>query len=195
MSVLLSMAAFALASSISPGPVNVVALGSGARYGFRGSLPHVTGATVGFSLLLVLTGLGLNEMLAAWPALTGLIRWAGVAFLLYMAWRLAADSGEIGAGGRERRPSLWQGAAMQWLSPKAWLASIAGMGTYAGQGDSRAVWVFTAIYFVVCYASIASWAGAGALFQGWLRDARRMRLFNRALAALIVLSVAGLVAA
>ena len=50
----LSMAAFALAASISPGPVNIVALSSGAQYGFRPSLRHVSGATLGFTLLLVL---------------------------------------------------------------------------------------------------------------------------------------------
>lgn len=127
----LSMAAFALATSITPGPVNVVALGAGTRYGLRASLRHVTGATVGFVLLLLLIGLGLHELLAQWPWLTRAIRWAGVAFLLYVAWRLAADNGEIDTATSARGPSLWVGAAMQWLNPKAWLASVAGMGAYA----------------------------------------------------------------
>nr|BFE96380.1 hypothetical protein GCM10020185_69160 [Pseudomonas brassicacearum subsp. brassicacearum] len=58
MSLILSMAAFALVASITPGPVNIVALSSGARYGFRATLRHVGGATLGFVLLLVLMGLG-----------------------------------------------------------------------------------------------------------------------------------------
>ena len=87
----LSMAAFALATSITPGPVNIVALSAGARYGLRASLRHVTGATVGFALLLLLIGLGMHELLARWPFLTRAIEWAGVAFLLYVAYRLAAD--------------------------------------------------------------------------------------------------------
>jgi len=70
MSVLVSMAAFALASSITPGPVNIVALSSGAQFGWRASLRHVTGATLGFTLLLVLIGLGLNELLLFVPSLT-----------------------------------------------------------------------------------------------------------------------------
>lgn len=150
MSMIVSMAAFALASSISPGPVNIVALGSGARYGFSAGLCHVTGATLGFSLLLLLTGLGLHVLLLQWPQLTDVIRWAGAAFLLYMAWRLASDAGELDTGPASKRPSLTHGAVMQWLNPKAWLASVAGMGTYASDGETAAVWLFTGVYFVIC---------------------------------------------
>ncbi|HEY8606065.1 MAG TPA: LysE family translocator [Noviherbaspirillum sp.] len=195
MNLIASMAAFALAASISPGPVNIVALGSGARYGFTASLPHVTGATIGFSLLLLLTGLGLHEMIVQWPQLTEAIRWAGAAFLLYMAWRLAMDSGELDAGPATRRPSIAQGAAMQWLNPKAWLASVAGMGTYASGGDAAAVWLFTGVYFVICYLSIASWAWAGSFLQDYLQESARVRFFNRVMATMIMLSVVYLIVA
>jgi threonine/homoserine/homoserine lactone efflux protein len=63
----LSMSAFALASSITPGPVNIVALSAGAQYGLGAGMRHVTGATFGFTLLLMLTGLGLREFLNLWP--------------------------------------------------------------------------------------------------------------------------------
>jgi len=189
MSIIVSMAAFALASSITPGPVNIVALGSGARYGFSASLHHATGATVGFSLLLLLTGSGLHELIIRWPQLTSVIRWAGAAFLLYMAWRLASDAGELNTGPASRRPSMTHGAIMQWLNPKAWLAAIAGMGTYASDGDAAAVWLFAGVYFVICYLSIASWAWAGSFLQDYLRDSNRIRFFNRLMAAVIVISV------
>ena len=184
----LSMAAFALATSITPGPVNVVALGAGTRYGLRASLRHVTGATVGFVLLLLLIGLGLHELLAQWPWLTRAIRWAGVAFLLYVAWRLAADDGEIDTAANARGPSLLAGAAMQWLNPKAWLASVAGMGAYAASGEKVLVWQFAAIYFVVCYLSIACWAWAGASLRHALREPARVRLVNRTMATLLAAS-------
>nr|WP_241030948.1 LysE family translocator [Paraburkholderia sp. Ac-20347] len=184
----MSMAAFALATSITPGPVNIVALGAGARYGLRASLRHVTGATVGFALLLLLIGLGLHELLAQWPFLTRAIEWAGVAFLLYVAWRLAIDDGRIDASREARGPSLMTGAAMQWLNPKAWLASVAGMGAYAAPGEKALVWQFAAIYFVVCYASIACWAWAGASLRQALREPSRVRFVNRLMAALLAAS-------
>lgn len=188
MNTVLSMAAFALAASISPGPVNLVALSSGAQHGLRASMAHVTGATVGFTVLLVLIGLGLHELTTRLPGLVRVIQWAGVAFLLFMAWKLASDDGKLGNGASAKGPSLWYGAAMQWLNPKAWLAAIAGMGAYAAGGDVAQVAVFGAIYFVICYASIACWAYAGAFLRHYLQDARRVRWLNRALAVLLVAS-------
>ena len=188
MSVFVSMAAFALAASISPGPVNIVALSAGAQYGFGTSMRHVTGATFGFALLLLLTGLGLRELLSHWPQLTRVIQGAGVAFLLFMAYKLAIDDGRLAADKTTKGPSVASGAAMQWLNPKAWLASLAGMGAYASNGDSAQVWQFTAVYFVICYGSIACWAYAGSFLRQYLRDARRTRLFNCLMALLIAAS-------
>ncbi|NML33470.1 LysE family translocator [Paraburkholderia antibiotica] len=188
MTALLSMAAFALACSISPGPVNVVALSAGAQHGLAASLRHVTGATVGFTLLLLLIGLGLHELLARFPDLIAIVRWVGVGFLLYMAYKLAVDNGRLSADKPARGPSFAHGAAMQWLNPKAWLASLAGMGAYAGNGDGRIVWQFAALYFVICYLSIASWAYAGTFLRKYLREAKRVRVFNRVMAALLAVS-------
>ncbi len=154
MNIYLSMAAFALAASITPGPVNIVALSAGAQFGFSATQRHVFGATLGFTLLLVLLGLGMHQLLTLWPALTRLIQWAGVAFLLFMAYRLAFDDGRLG-NGAARAPSCWYGALMQWLNPKAWLASV------------------------------ACWAYVGAMLRGLLRQARNVRRFNRTMALLL----------
>lgn len=195
LSLAFSMAAFALASSISPGPVNIVALSSGAAHGLGRALRHVTGATVGFTLLLVILGLGLREVLALWPGLTDAVRVAGVAFLLWMAWTLAADDGRIDTARGLRGPSFVTGAVMQWLNPKAWLASLAGMGAYAADGAPGVVLAFAAIYFVVCYLSIGAWAWAGTVVGRLLGEPRRVRVFNRVMAGLLVASAVYLVAA
>ncbi|HYG89585.1 MAG TPA: LysE family translocator [Azospirillum sp.] len=184
----LSMSSFALATSISPGPVNVVALTSGVHHGFRASMRHVTGATVGFTLLLLLAGFGLAELLDRWPAATDAIRWAGVAFLLYMAWKLWSADGAVSTGAAIRAPSVAYGAALQWLNPKAWIAAIAGMGAYGTGGGTEQIWQFTALYFAICYASIAAWAYAGACLRHVLDDVRRMRLFNRLMSVLLAAS-------
>jgi len=185
MSTVLSMAAFALASSISPGPVNLVALGSGARHGLRASLAHVTGATLGFDLLLILTGLGLHEVLRQWPILTFAIRLMGVLYLLYLAWKLASDPGQLNPGRKLKIPTALGGACMQWLNPKAWLACVAGMGAFVADGDITMVWVFAGVYLVVCWLSIAAWAGAGSLLRTRLSHAPGVRWFNRAMALLL----------
>src|SRR3546814_18070557 len=116
----LSMAAFALASSITPGPVNLVALNCGARFGFRASARHITGATVGFTLWLLLIGLGLSELLERAPILMRGIQWGGVAFLLYMAWRISVDDGRLEPSAAGNCRSLPDGATLKWRNPKAW---------------------------------------------------------------------------
>lgn len=189
MSLIMSMAAFALATSITPGPVNVVALGSGARFGFAASQKHVAGAALGFTLLLVLIGLGLHELLVRWPILTQGIQWGGVAFLLYMAYKLAMDDGRLDAQDAAVAPSMLYGAVMQWLNPKAWLACMAGMGLFAADGEAARVWQLAAVYLVICYLSVACWAYVGTFFRRYLSNARGMRLFNRAMALLLVISV------
>lgn len=195
MSNFISMAAFALATSITPGPVNLIALGAGARYGLRASLRHVTGATAGFVLLLVLIGLGLHELIARWPLVTRAIQWAGVVFLLYVAYRLAIDDGQLARADSDSGPSMLIGASMQWLNPKAWLASIAGTGAFAASGERALVWQFAAIYFVVCFGSIACWAWAGASLRNVMREPARVRLMNRVMAVVLAASAAYLLAA
>ena len=193
MSLMMSMAAFALVASITPGPVNIVALSAGARFGLRASQRHVAGATLGFVLLLVLMGLGLHELLQQWPALTQGVQWAGVAFLLYMAFKLAADNGQVQASESAQAPSMLYGAIMQWLNPKAWLACVAGMGAFVADGEARLVWQFAAIYLVICYVSVGCWAYAGTFLRGFLHNPAGMRLFNRVMAALLVVSAVYLV--
>lgn len=192
MTMFLSMSGFAVAASITPGPVNLVALAAGVRFGFRAAMWHVSGATLGFVLLLLLVGYGLHALMEQVPLLAVSIKWAGIGFLLYMAYRLARDDGRLGSGDMVRRPSIWAGAVMQWLNPKAWLAAVAGVGVYCGEGDVLRLWQFAVIYLVVCYLSVASWAGAGLFLRRHLQDARRMRRFNRAMAVVIALSVLAL---
>lgn len=186
---LLSMAAFALAASISPGPVNVLVLAVAVREGFLGGMRVVAGATVGFIALLVLSGIGLQTVLARFPALVSLVTLAGVGFLLYMAWTLWRAGGTIG-GDTGIRPSFWGGASMQWVNAKAWLAAVAGTGAFASDGSARSSLVFCAIYFLVCFTSMAAWSAAGATLREALKNEKRVRLLNRSLSVLLVVSAA-----
>lgn len=187
MNLYLSMAAFALASSITPGPVNIVALSAGAQFGFGATQRYVFGASFGFTLLLILLGMGMHQLLTQWPALTGAIQWAGVAFLLFMAYRLFLDKGRM-SGDKAAAPSCWHGALMQWLNPKAWLASVASLGAFVGPGDSLLLWQFAGLYFTICYVSVACWTYCGARLRGMLLQARHVRRFNRLMALLLAAS-------
>ncbi|MBH3330230.1 MAG: LysE family translocator [Pseudomonas oryzihabitans] len=191
MTLILSMAAFALVASLSPGPVNLVGFNTGLTHGWRPALWHVAGATLGFVVLLLGVGLGLHEVLAAWPALLWILRVAGALFLLYLAWKLTRASGDLGSGAVAACPGFRDGALLQWLNPKAWLAAAAGVALFVGEDRGRLA-LFAGLYLVICFASLACWAVAGQWLRGRALTPGRLRLLNRALAALLVLCAASL---
>lgn len=187
LSILLSMSAFALAASISPGPVNLVGLSSGSRYPLIRGLIFVSGATLGFLVLFVAVGLGLNQLFELWPALFTVLRWAGIGFLLYLSFLLARSDGELSSD-HIKAPGFWTGALMQWLNPKAWLASAAGISTYAPNGELQILIIFTALYAVICWLSLSSWVVAGAFFREAIHQPKYLKRFNQLLALLLFLS-------
>jgi threonine/homoserine/homoserine lactone efflux protein len=117
--------------------------------------------------------------------LTQLISIAGVVFLLYLAYQLASDDGRLSTAQGHKVPSALGGALMQWLNPKAWLACLAGMGAFVADGDVLMVWVFSLLYLVICWLSLASWAWAGASLRAYLKQASAVRWFNRGMAVLL----------
>ncbi len=187
LSLILPMSAFALAASISPGPVNLVCLSSGTRYPIALGLIFVTGATLGFIALFLAVGLGLYSLMAMVPILEDLLQWAGVAFLLYLSLRLARDSGHL-PDGDARAPGFATGALMQWLNPKAWLASASGIGAYTSANDLDSIVLFATLYLPICWLSLASWVYAGAFLRRHVQRPSVLVKINRTLAALLAAS-------
>jgi threonine/homoserine/homoserine lactone efflux protein len=197
-SVWVSMAMFALAGAISPGPVNVIASAQGAALGFVRALPHVLGASLSYCAVVWLMGSGLQMLLAAFPQIAQVTQYVGAAYLLYLAVRIARAEPSAQGNESSKRPGvdvwtrgLLQGVLAQSLNPKAWLVALSGVSLFVPEGpDSRARLVmFCAISGVVCFASVASWAALGRLIRRWLAHAPTQRIFNRVLAAVLVLTV------
>jgi threonine/homoserine/homoserine lactone efflux protein len=84
LAILFSMSVFALIGAITPGPVNIIATSSGVRFGFVRTLPHVSGATVSYTLIVALVGNGLHQLLSDHPQIIELLKYPGGGFLLYM---------------------------------------------------------------------------------------------------------------
>ncbi|MCR8915484.1 LysE family translocator [Marinobacter panjinensis] len=188
LSLILPMSAFALAASISPGPVNLVCLSSGTRYPVSRGLIFVTGATLGFIALFIAVGMGLYSLLNAVPAFEELLRWGGVAFLLYLSLKLAMDSGRLPETATEKAPGFGTGALMQWLNPKAWLASASGIGAYTSANDLQEILLFASLYLPICWLSLACWVYAGAFLRRFVQRPLVLVTVNRILALLLAAS-------
>lgn len=195
-SLLVSMLLFALAGAITPGPVNLVAANLGVRGGLAGALPHVAGASLSYVAIVWLMGSGLHGVLAAYPQASQWMRYAGAAYLLYLCVRIATAPplAELQArpGSTGWVHGLVQGGLVQSLNPKSWLWAMAGTGLFVADGTRAALLLFCAISGVVCFASVATWAGLGRLIRQWLARPGTQVLFNRAMAGLLALTVAAM---
>lgn len=188
LSLILPMSAFALVASISPGPVNIVCLSSGTRYPVASGLIFVTGATLGFIALFIAVGMGLYSLLAVVPGLKDLLRWAGVVFLLYLSIKLALDSGQLPEASSKKAPGFTAGVLMQWLNPKAWLASASGIGAYTNASDLQQILLFASLYLPICWLSLSGWVCAGAFLRRYVQKPVVLVTVNRVLALLLFVS-------
>ena len=137
-------------------------------------------------------GLGLTSLLAVVPGLEAALRFAGVAFLLYLSVRLFRDDGQLPEDDNRQAPGFMTGALMQWLNPKAWLAAASGIGAYTG-GDMGQLWLFTGLYLPICWLSLGSWVYAGAFLRRHVQRPRVLVAINRSLALLLAASAIYLV--
>lgn len=185
LSLILPMSAFALVASISPGPVNIIGLSSGARHPLSKGLIFITGATLGFVILFLAIGYGLSTLLVTFPAFEKWLTWSGIAFLLYLSYRLARDDGKINAETIVKAPGFFTGFLMQWLNPKAWIASAASIGAYTNNGELTQIWLFAALYLPICWLSLSCWVYAGMFLRQRVQQPKTLWFINRVLAVLL----------
>ncbi|WP_432735917.1 LysE family translocator [Maridesulfovibrio sp. FT414] len=179
-----AMCIFSLTMSITPGPVNMVILASGAGYGFRRTLPFVSGATIGFILLLIALGLGLMQVVTAYPTFLKYLAIAGSSFIVYVGYKIGTSKPDISIK-EGNCPTFRQGFLMQWLNPKAWIACIAGLSMFMDDKLLEPLFLFSALYFVICYLSLAMWAMMGSKAGVLMNTPKRMKAFNMSMGSLL----------
>jgi len=183
---LIALAGFAFVTSITPGPNNLMLLASGTNFGWRRSLPHLLGISFGFGVMLALVGLGLGEVFTAYPGLHGALKWASLAYLLYLAYKVATAAPPRAGDAAAGRPMGFGAAALfQAVNPKAWAMALTAVTAYGELG----VVAMTAIFVLVNLPCCGSWALLGEQMRRWLHRPRALQAFNWGAAALMVVSV------
>ena len=187
----------ASAMSFSPGPNTTLSTTLAANGGLRRAMRFVCAVPVGWSLLLLLTAAGLGALVTAAPALRLAVKAAGIAYLLWMAWRLWGADRMAQASAAQLRVGFGQGVGLQFVNIKAWLLALAIVaGWVSGQAQPMLrTGIVTGVMILFALASNLAYAAAGALLRGWLAQGRRLLMFNRAMALLLVLTAAWMVKA
>lgn len=186
--------ALAVATLFTPGPNNAMLAASGANFGFRPTVPHLLGVSLGFSIMLMLVGLLLGGLFQASVLLRESLRWGGAALLVWIAWKIAV-SGGIGSKARGAHPmSFLQAVGFQWINPKGWSMAVAATSQFIRpDAPMLTATVVAATFLTLGLFSSVTWTYAGLAIARWLTTARRLRVFNLVMAVLIVVSVVELV--
>ena len=181
---------FCFVSGVTPGPNNIMLMTSGVNFGFRRTLPHLVGVVLGFAAMVALIGLGLDAIFARFPQLMPVMRWAGAAYLLWLAWRIA-NSGPMREGAAEGRPlGFFGAAAFQWINPKGWVMAISALTAYSVTDDyTISVLAVALTYLAIGFPSSGAWVVFGSAMRRALRDPGIARAFNLTMAALLVASI------
>ena len=171
--------------SVTPGPNNLMLAASGVNFGFRRTVPHMLGISIGHGIQVAIVA-GLLAWVMAWlnDMRLGLVL-AGCAYLLWLAWR-QAEAGQPG-GGKSAQPLGFVGAALfQWVNPKAWMMVLNAAILFLPRGGGwGAALSLALVCTLVNFPCIALWAVVGDRLRFRLRDPRALRVFNYAMALLL----------
>ena len=180
----------ATAMSFSPGPNTTLSTALAANGGLRHAMRFVWAVPVGWSLLLLLCAAGVGALVVAAPVLRGGIKAVGVGYLLWLAWKLSGTATLGVAAGDKLQIGFIEGVALQFVNIKAWLLALTIVaGWVAGQPDAlQRLAIVTPVMLVYAFASNFTYALVGAVLRNWLAQGKRLLWFNRAMAAILVLT-------
>jgi threonine/homoserine/homoserine lactone efflux protein len=187
-----SLTLFAFASSITPGPNNLLLMRSGARFGVGPTGPHVLGVEAGMTGLVLLSHLGIGTVLLALPGAFAVLRWLCFAYLMWLAWQVLRDvrrSPDEGTGGA--RPMSLSGAALfQLVNPKAWMMAITGITAFSTSGELTVGGLATviAVFIAIGTPCMFVWTLWGAAIHRVLRHPLAHRTFNVAMSGVVVVT-------
>jgi len=182
------------ATSFTPGPNTTLSTALAANLGLRGSLRFVLAVPVGWGLLFSLCAGGVGTIVMLLPPLRIGIQALGVAYLLWLAFRLARSRALTSADTAQLKVTFWQGVLLQFLNIKAWMLALTVVaGWLAGHTD--AVARFTIVLPLMLAFGLVSnltYALIGSLLRDWLNgpdnSGTRLRWFNRFMAVVLVIT-------
>lgn len=187
-----SLVLFSAASLFTPGPNNIMMMSSGAHFGFRKSVPHMLGVMLGFPFMTLLAGIGLGAILQRYPLIHELLRFAGAAYIGWMAWKIANTKTLHAKEDVPSKPlTFLQAVLFQWINPKAWTMVTSTIAAYttAGGDFTKDLAIIVGCFLFIGIPSACTWTFGGKLMATLLHSPRRFRIFNLTMAALLALSI------
>lgn len=204
---------FAVSTTVTPGPNNIMIMTSGLNFGLQRSLPHLMGICLGFPLMVAGVGIGFGVVFEKFPMAHEIIKILGVLYLLYLAYLVATSAPKsLEASDRETmhkgasnkdasnkekhqenpKPlTFLQAALFQWVNPKAWVMATGAVAAYTTQdaGMLLQVLLIAGAFLIASMPCVGIWLVCGTWLKRFLKEVRYQRAFNRTMALLLVVSI------
>jgi threonine/homoserine/homoserine lactone efflux protein len=190
-SLLIAFIVFASVMYFTPGPNNIIVLSSGLNYGFRPTIPAIAGITFGCAFMVAAVGLGFGTIFVAYPVLQTILKYAGAAYLIYLAATIAMSEPVTPGQDTGRRPMTFWGAVLfQWVNVKGWVMVIGTITAYAGIASFPwNIAIQVAVCLLLGVAATSIWTLSGSSLRAFMTSPKAVRGFNIGMAVLLLVSL------
>jgi|TARA_Y100000389_G_scaffold123223_1_gene120509 threonine/homoserine/homoserine lactone efflux protein len=187
---ILSIALFWFVTAYTPGPNNVVASYSGFNFGFRKTIPHILGVTLGFTSLVLFLTIGLINVFKLFPIIQIVIRYLGTIFLIYLAYKIASST-TVDETKKKNPVKFIETFLFQYLNPKGVMVGIIVVSTYVELGENYLNYAtqVVALAFLFSLTSITLWTFIGKFLRKFATNDKFIKHFNYVMSVLLLLSI------
>jgi threonine/homoserine/homoserine lactone efflux protein len=187
----LPLALFVVVSTVTPGGATMLATASGAHFGYRRSLPLMTGIAAGLASMAASAAAGLGALIFALPSLQLAMKLVGSAYLLWLAWKIARSGPPQLHAGTTKPTGFLSAVWLLWHNPKGWAMTLGASASFAAlSSDPLQLGILLGASFALgALLSLSFWCIAGLLLARCLRTATQWWMLNIVLGVLLAVSV------
>lgn len=188
--ILVALIVFAVVSTFTPGPNNLMLMSSGANFGFKRSLSHMSGVVFGFAFMVVLVGLGLMNIFDLLPVAHDVLKVLSIVYLVYLSYKIAR-AGEIKESAQQDAKPLTflQACAFQWVNLKGWTMALTAISVYSPDRSMLSILFISITFAVINVPTVSIWTILGQKISVLLSNQRRLTLFNYTMAGCLLASI------
>ena len=186
---------FCTAMSFSPGPNTTLSTALAANLGLKRALKFCLAVPAGWTLLMLASGLGMGALITGVPALRWGVTLVGVAYMLWLAFKLSRAGQLTEVDSARLNVTFWQGVGLQFVNIKAWMLALTLSAGWvvnaAGQPSTNPgerLAIICLVMMVFAFTSNFAYALIGSLLRQWLAQGSRLLWFNRLLALVLVVT-------
>ncbi|MDB2359570.1 LysE family translocator [Alphaproteobacteria bacterium] len=181
---------FAMTAAITPGPNNIILSTNAVNYGFKETIPLMMGVFFGFLSVLTLCLLGIGELYKSFPAIAMIVKIVATCFLVYLSFRIFTSS-SFSDEKNSKKFSFKDIYFFQIINPKAVTVSMSSSAIFIQNKFSYQIeFILIFLCFVISTSTSAiAWAAIGHSFRKYLDDKKKIVIFNRIMAILLLMSI------